>query len=129
MEALAEPRWPPGLAMMKVSVSGRPGRGRRGCERGGAGRAPPPRPYPARPRDAGPQFPTPETDRERTAAVRGEPRMAALTNRMFWGSVTTASSPGYSHCNTVSTMVTVHPPRTSLCSQRHHECLGGRYIG
>lgn len=94
MEDLAEPRWPPGLAMMKVSVRGRPGCGRRRCERSAPVRAPPPRPYPDWPRDAGPQFPTPETVRERAAVLRSEPKVAALTNRMFWVSVTITASPG-----------------------------------
>lgn len=96
MEALAEPQWPPGLAVMKVSVSGRLGRGRRRCERGTPVRAPPPRPYPGWPRDAGLQFPTPETVRERAAVLRSQPKVAALTNRLFRVSVTITASPGSS---------------------------------
>lgn len=46
------------------------------------------------PRDAGPQFPTPETVRERAAVLRSEPKVATLTNRMFWVSVTITASPG-----------------------------------
>lgn len=128
MEVLAEPQWPPGLAVMKVSVPGRLGRGRRRCERGTPVRASPPRPYPGWPRDAGHQFPTPETVRER-AAVRSQPKVAALTNRLFWVSVTITASPESSPCKRSVNDGDSSSYENSCVNSDTTRNLCGRYIG